>query len=400
MGSPAPLVSSPLPSLTPSLPSSLFSGPGPSQAPSRASSIGPIRRERGSLTPGGESFLEGLVQVNGAAQNFRFSSKNYFITWSQIGDIPNEELEAKLASFGDKIEYWAAAEEHHQDGGRHWHAFLHFRSIFRGRDASVFDIGGIYPNIKSSKGTRLNQKRIWLYLNKEGRVIMGPWKGPPAEKAALEAPTKEDFFSCVRAADPKVYITCYDKLEYYSEKHYAPPIPVFTPKFTEFVRVPQEMQDWLRTEFTKTDHPKTLVVWGPSRTGKTSWARSLGEHSYLGSAWNVEEVIEDKEYIIFDDIPFEMFMNWQAFLGAQDSFTITDKYKRKRTIRNWNKPCIWLNNKNPIDCTPDQWKKDWLMANCVFVNLEHRLYLPSPIVPEMFQPQPRWALQPPSQELD
>jgi hypothetical protein len=57
------------------------------------------------------------------------------------------------------------------------------------------------------------------------------------------------------------------------------------------------------------------VVWGPSRTGKTSWARSLGEHCYLGCAWNVEELDEGKEYIIFDDIPFESFYNWQAFMG-------------------------------------------------------------------------------------
>ena len=44
-----------------------------------------------------------------------------------------------------------------------------------------------------------------------------------------------------------------------------------------------------------------------------------------------------------------------------------------------------------MECTTDQWKKDWLRANCVFVNLEHRLYLPPPITLEMFQPQPRWA---------
>ena len=32
--------------------------------------------------------------------------------------------------------------------------------------------------------------------------------------------------------------------------------------------------------------------------------------------------------------------------------------------------------------------KDWLLANCIFVNLEHRLYLPEPVVPPMFAPRP------------
>jgi Geminivirus rep protein central domain len=70
-------------------------------------------------------------------------------------------------------------------------------------------------------------------------------------RAALDAPTKEDFFACVRATDPKVYITMYEKLEYYSRVHYTPPRPAFTPKFQDFVRVPQVMQDWVRTEFIK-----------------------------------------------------------------------------------------------------------------------------------------------------
>jgi hypothetical protein len=76
---------------------------------------------------------------------------------------------------------------------------------------------------------------------------------------------------------------------------------------------------------------------------------------------------------------------------------VTDKYCKKHTITNWGKPCIWLNNKNPLKDTPHQWKKDWLEANCVFINLEHRLYLPSPIIPEMFHPQPRLAQVPPDE---
>ena len=80
--------------------------------------------------------------------------------------------------------------------------------------------------------------------------------------------------------------------------------------------------------------------------------------------------------------------NTYLLSGAQHSFTVTDKYRHKRSLKNWSKPCIWLNNKDPRDETQDQTVKDWLDANCIFVNLTHRLYLPEPVVPPMFAPRP------------
>jgi len=37
--------------------------------------------------------------------------------------------------------------------------------------------------------------------------------------------------------------------------------------------------------------------------------------------------------------------------------------------------------------------KDWLNANCIFVNLKHCLYLPEPVIPPMFAPRPAPAVQ-------
>jgi len=95
------------------------------------------------------------------------------------------------------------------------------------------------------------------------------------------------------------------------------------------------------------------------------------------------------EYIVFADIYLILF------IGAQHTFTVTDKYKHKRTLKNWSKPCVWLNNKDPREETQDQMVKDWLNANCIFVNLEHCLYLPEVVIPPMFAPRPA----PPSTSL-
>jgi len=35
------------------------------------------------------------------------------------------------------------------------------------------------------------------------------------------------------------------------------------------------------------------------------------------------------------------------------------------------------------------WQRDYLEANCVFVNLEHKLYIPAPRQPSIFNPPPR-----------
>lgn len=119
----------------------------------------------------------------------------------------------------------------------------------------------------------------------------------------------------VRATDPKRYVVHHEKIEYYANKVYGHKKKEYQGEHTEFVRVPQEMRDWVANELPKTDRPKTLVVWGPSRTGKTSWARSHGSHSYLNNAWSVKEVDNAKDYIIFDDVDFEHFHSWQPFLG-------------------------------------------------------------------------------------
>lgn len=99
------------------------------------------------------------------------------------------------------------------------------------------------------------------------------------------------------------------------DKHYVAPKQAYSPPYSEFLRVPQEMRDWVATELPRKERPKTLVVWGSSRTGKTSWARSLGHHTYLGFAWSVKELDQSCDYIVIDDIDLANFRLWQPFLG-------------------------------------------------------------------------------------
>jgi len=49
--------------------------------------------------------------------------------------------------------------------------------------------------------------------------------------------------------------------------------------------------------------------------GKTAWARSLGVHTYMNTYWSQNNLDEGCQYVVFDDIPFDTFKSYKAFLG-------------------------------------------------------------------------------------
>ena len=112
---------------------------------------------------------------------------------------------------------------------------------------------------------------------------------------------------------------------------------------------------------------KSLILWGPTRTGKTLFARSLGRHSYFNLQFNLDSFSESSDYAVFDDIQggFEFFHAYKGWLGAQKEFVITDKYKRKKTIK-WGKPCIMLMNDDPAGCAKADY--EWLLGNCDIIH--------------------------------
>lgn len=107
------------------------------------------------------------------------------------------------------------------------------------------------------------------------------------------------------------------------------------------------------------------------------WARSLGKHIYNCLQFNIDDVVADidgAKYAIFDDMQggIKFFPSYKGWLGAQSSFTVTDKYRGKRSIL-WGRPCIWLCNDDPaewVDCD-----MTWIRANCEIVELRQQLFI-------------------------
>ncbi|UJO02129.1 Rep [Bat associated gemykibivirus 1] len=122
------------------------------------------------------------------------------------------------------------------------------------------------------------------------------------------------------------------------------------------------------------DRKKSLVLYGPSRMGKTLWARSLGNHAYFGGLFSMDEPLDDVAYAVFDDFGGLKFLpTYKFWLGHQKEFYVTDKYKGKQLVV-WGKPSIWLNNVDPREehgIRDDE--IEWLNANCDFIKLDREL---------------------------
>jgi len=127
------------------------------------------------------------------------------------------------------------------------------------------------------------------------------------------------------------------------------------------------------TNFNKIVRPKSLLLVGPTRLGKTVWARSLGRHMYMCGSFNLDDWDDAAQYLVLDDIPWKYLPSKKCFLGGQLEFVLTDKYRKKKTVR-FGKPTIYsMNNDNYLEVrNSPEW--EWIMGNTVIVTLENKLY--------------------------
>lgn len=118
------------------------------------------------------------------------------------------------------------------------------------------------------------------------------------------------------------------------------------------------------------------MLYGPSRTGKTLWARSLGRHIYCIGLVSGDEQIKapDVDYAVYDDIRggMKFFHSFKEWMGAQAYVTVKRLYKEPKLVR-WGKPSIWLSNTDPrLDMDPSD--ASWMEDNAVFIDISHAIF--------------------------
>lgn len=154
------------------------------------------------------------------------------------------------------------------------------------------------------------------------------------------------------------------------------------------------LNDWVRkwTEGKEEceRRPKGLVLIGGSRTGKSSLMATLGDYVYFKNIWSSDNWEYLPPYTIMDDmdaadegkgLSFSWFKPW---FGAQDSITITDKYRPKEDISN-GKPLIWLNNFKITETFKSEAAQDYIKKNMVYVNIGNRPLWQKPTGMEIYE---------------
>lgn len=54
--------------------------------------------------------------------------------------------------------------------------------------------------------------------------------------------------------------------------------------------------------------PRSLILWGVSRTGKTEFARVIDEYWYMNTDWDVSQVDLSCKYGVIDDVSADRFL--------------------------------------------------------------------------------------------
>lgn len=313
---------------------------------------------------------------------FQFKRRYALITYAQCGDLDPFRVCDLFSSLHAEC---IIGRENHDAGGVHLHAFVDFGREYSTRNPRQFDVDGRHPNVLPGKKT---PEKMWDYATKDGDVVAGGLERPDGSRLSKAgdvwndiflAETRDEFFRLCGELAPRSLICSFNSIIKYADwKYRVDPTPYSTPDGYRFDTSSfPELDQWVRDNLEGYQPGRrglSLVLIGPSRMGKTMWARSLSqEHAYFGGLYSLDEYVEGVKYAVFDDIQggLEFFHAYKFWLGHQQTFYATDKYKGKKLIH-WGRPAIWCSNTDPrADKGADA---DWLDANCTFVYIDKPLF--------------------------
>ncbi len=252
---------------------------------------------------------------------FRVDRQKFGFTWScpiDKADNPIESCEELLDAltfiFGD-IEY-TIGEELHENGKRHYHAWVKCAKSFETTNVHKFDIKGVHPNI-------INPGKGWeSYCVKHAKYITNHYK----ECNFLVASKKRTWVEASEYLwehEPKYMMTYGSQAErnFNCKRRKQFKVTIYYGPYPE---------DWYDM-FDKWDKRKSMNWIGDPGCGKTQWIHYYLKHLGLtyfrvkGSLaglkhWNGEQVL------LFDDLePRDDFKDWNSLLDVEQGGSIDCK---------------------------------------------------------------------------
>lgn len=294
-----------------------------------------------------------------------------------------------LAHFVSKwnLNGYCISKELHADGTPHLHAYFNFERKLNLLNERCFDLPRLdgegedgqttwHPNIERPR----SDKHVVTYVKKDDDYIASDnideliKNGEETYGSIIKkAKTSTEFMSLVATSYARDYVLNHEKIEYFCQKTFgqtrteyvSPPgmlFPHLNPTAAEWAM--QYVQGPINQ-----GRPKTLILVGPTRTGKSMWSRSLGTHMYFQGMFNLDDWEDGAKYAIFDDIDWKFFPNKKQFIGCQSDFVLTDRYRKKKTVK-YGIPTIVCMNDDNYNCMSEDAMYEWIRGNSVILRVD------------------------------
>lgn len=307
---------------------------------------------------------------------FRINARNLFLTYPNCG-AKQECFTFLKRRFDADLRYLLVAQETHESGEPHLHAVVCLSRKINITGASSLDFNGHHGDYKAARDLAASI----TYCKKDDPVPL-TYGQPPTFgqrnlwESARGAESFDSFMDAVANIDYKSYVIHHDKIESFARKKYKSDPVLYTNPFTNWIPN-TAMDSWALENIENwvpniANRPKSLILIGPSRLGKTAWARKHGEHVYFNGTWNMgklDSLGPTTKYAVWDDLYNWESFNYKQWLGGQWEFEVSGKYRSPRTITAWGRPSIVCCNNLP-SCLDNEWVRD----NCLLVYVRFSLY--------------------------
>nr|QEJ80543.1 replication-associated protein [Sweet potato leaf curl virus]QEJ80553.1 replication-associated protein [Sweet potato leaf curl virus] len=334
------------------------------------------------------------------AGRFNIKAKNYFLTYPQCSLTKEEALDQLLnLNTPTNKKYIKICRELHENGEPHLHVLLQFEGNYQCTNQRFFDLvspsrsSHFHPNIQRAKSS----SDVKSYVDKDGDTIEwgefqidgrsargGQQTANDAAAEALNAGSKEAALQIIREKLPEKYLFQYHNLVSNLDRIFSPPPSVYSSPFSSssFNAVPDIISDWAAENVmdaaARPDRPISIVIEGPSRIGKTVWARSLGPHNYLCGHLDLSPKVYSNSawYNVIDDVNPQYLKHFKEFMGAQKDWQSNCKYGKPVQIKG-GIPTIFLCNPGEgssfklwLDKPEQGALKNWATANAIFCDVQ------------------------------
>lgn len=304
------------------------------------------------------------------AQSFRLNAKRVFLTYSQTNDVSHHDLHTHLSQFGSVY----SSRESHADGGQHFHAIITSPTKFNIRRPDYFDYNGRHPNMEPVRALRA----CCDYIGKDGETLgENPGTNATSRSTRLQAllvqhVPHEEFMHRYSEIDPFSYINNYDRIRSFSLHHSSSRTCTEINRDRSLFKETPQMTAWVNANlFPQPERPKSLVLIGTTRLGKTEWARSLGTHNYWPNTIT-QDRDKNARYAIIDDMDaWDKFPYKKQFMGCHKEIGLCLKYSRPEKLT-WGIPTIFLWNP---ECVPyEVLQPGYYYDNCTIIELTSPLF--------------------------